>query len=463
MWAARTGYPVSAALLRRSHELLQRHHGHGERKDGVEMPPKPQLSRTPHWKCRCGEAENWATRASCRKCGDAAPQRVLKALEAAKRVPSTGAPSAPKGRWQDGPPGSDDAVVQKLRGELEQLKRDLAAKNNEKCGEADDSGEPEEMSLQKLEEFVAMGKAIGIPNPEAERQLQERQKKVPKPRTLESVRAQLRRAKHDFNQASEHLVKVEKQMAEARERAQEKAAALALAEQAELEELQRETAEKVPPKPAQPPRVSVEDLLANAVRVDVGSIFDLTGTDFEFEPADLEAIEKRKAEFDAELARLTQQAFGEMVERVQTIKSEERAQRERLRAKRQRRTADDGEAAGGAGAAGGADAEAQAGAAPVAADAGMGTAQVATDSAAAGGARAAAPAAAAGVADASAGGGPGSADGAAAGSTTADALLATARANLLAASAPGAVGARGGASGSTAAAPAGGSAPGGAP
>ena len=107
--------------------------------------PGPKL---PFWGCSCGESKNWASRLACRWCGKGAAQSIAdKAKHAAKQFeiqgpqpaplggrrpkgvraygpqPASFGERSPKGVWADGPPAGGSGAIEKLRAEVEELKK----------------------------------------------------------------------------------------------------------------------------------------------------------------------------------------------------------------------------------------------------------------------------------------------------------------------------------------------------
>ena len=96
---------------------------HGEQRVWFKGP------KTPHWGCPgCGEAENYACRIACFKCGKSAPERIV---AAAKRADKAARDKGGGGTaWQGGKKG-DSSEVARLKESVAKLLQRLKAKPGE--------------------------------------------------------------------------------------------------------------------------------------------------------------------------------------------------------------------------------------------------------------------------------------------------------------------------------------------
>jgi hypothetical protein len=310
----------------------------------VPPPSRKGLWRTPQWGCRCGEAENWASRDACRACGAKAPQKVLKAIEEAKKVPEAAEPRTPAGRWAAGKPqqSTNSPQVKKLQAELEQLKKQMAHMGTGAISTGDPGGSSSEaclVPLAVLADLVAKCKASGFPNLEAEKQLEDRKRKEAKPRTLETARAEARKAKHDFEQAHKHRCKLQGQLVEAEAKLQVQAEKLAAAEKAEREEVAKEHEAKVAPHEENKPAISLERLLAGSdedIDIDCGSLFNLQGTDAQFNEEEKKELQSQVDAFLKEAVKAARQTFGDLAAKVSAEHAKVTDCRTRLAGKKRR-------------------------------------------------------------------------------------------------------------------------------
>jgi len=90
------------------------------------MAPPPDVlpgPRLPPWGCRCGCADNWASRVACRQCGGPAAQKTIqaarKAAAAEAKAPATGLKRPPQGQWANGAPGNANAKMLKTIQDLQ--------------------------------------------------------------------------------------------------------------------------------------------------------------------------------------------------------------------------------------------------------------------------------------------------------------------------------------------------------
>eukprot|EP00973_Karenia_brevis_P094075 12420594-Karenia_brevis.AAC.1 len=99
------------------------------------------------------------------------------------------------------------------------------------------------MSIAELQALVQQCRSGGFPNEAAETQLEER-KRSEQPRTLEAVRAEVRKAEAAFERALNHAERMQAQHDEAQVKLQTVAERLAEARHEECKAVEREHQEK---------------------------------------------------------------------------------------------------------------------------------------------------------------------------------------------------------------------------
>jgi hypothetical protein len=127
----------------------------------------PSPSKKPLWACRCGFASNFASRSACRDCGATAPQKVLQAIQQAKK--STSQVQGTTGVAERQARQVAEARASKAEKQLKDLQKKLAAAESkvppttladEEGGTENSAGTPEEKAqIKSLQEEIQWLKA----------------------------------------------------------------------------------------------------------------------------------------------------------------------------------------------------------------------------------------------------------------------------------------------------------------
>ena len=132
--------------------------------------------KLPHWRCKCGVADNFANRTCCRGCAEAAPGHIQKKQKAAHAAAVSGTspkvvtPKGPQGAWKDGPPkgGDWDRLFQVMEKMVDKAaggtspKPATAAAAGALMPAKEEDGEARGTRIQTLQTEVAQLLALGV-------------------------------------------------------------------------------------------------------------------------------------------------------------------------------------------------------------------------------------------------------------------------------------------------------------